>query len=81
MSVLSSEQFCELGRISPSVLPALWGGLGLVVLDLAPSQLQLDFGTDDTERLQDGKSGKEKWSNRTAEVKKVYGGDSLEHPY
>lgn len=44
-----------------------------MVLDLAPSQLQLDFGTDDTERLQDGKSGEEKWSDRTAEVKKVYG--------
>lgn len=51
MSLFSSEQFCALGRISPSVLPALWGGLDLVVLDLASSQLQLDFGTDDTESL------------------------------
>lgn len=51
VSLLSSEQFCALWRISPSVLPALWAGLGLVVLDLAPSQLQLDFGTDDTECL------------------------------
>lgn len=40
-------------------LPALWGGLGLVVWGLAPSQLQMDFGTDDTECLKDGKSGEE----------------------
>lgn len=59
VSLFSSEQFCALGRISPSVLPALRGGLGLVALDLAPSQLQQDFGTDDTVCLQDGKNGEE----------------------
>lgn len=41
------------------MLPALWGGLRLVALDLAPSQLQQDFGTDDTVCLQDGKNGEE----------------------
>lgn len=42
------------------MLPALWGGLGLVVLGLAPSQLQQDFGTDGIECLQDGKNGEER---------------------
>lgn len=58
-SLFSSEQFCALGKVSPSVLPTLWGGLGLAVWSLAPSQLQLDFGTDGTERLKDEKSGEE----------------------
>lgn len=60
VSLFSSEQFCALGRLSPSVLPALWGGLGLAVLDRAPSQLQQDFGTDDIVSLQDGKNGEER---------------------
>ena len=57
VSVFSSEQFYALGRVSPSALPAMWGGLGLVVWGLAPFQLLADFDTDDTECLQDGESG------------------------
>lgn len=55
----SSKQFCVLGQVSPFVLPTLWVGLGLVVWSRAPSQLQPDFGTDGTERLQGGKKGEE----------------------
>lgn len=59
VSLFSTEQFFAVGRISPSVHTALRGGLGLAVSDLAPAQLQQDFGTDDTECLQDGKNGEE----------------------
>lgn len=58
-SLFSSEQFCALGEASPSVLLTLWGGLGLGVWRLPPSQLQQVFGTDSTECLKNGKSGEE----------------------
>lgn len=57
---LWSEQFCHLGRSPPSALPAAWAALGSAAWDLAPSQLQLDFGTDETRCLQDGKNGEER---------------------
>lgn len=54
----------------------MWGGLGLEVWSRAPSQLQSEFGTDGTERLQGGKRGEESAVKAKVAFLKI-----LKHPY